>query len=253
MCSTRPLALMLVVFIAVPTAALLGVGCSKTPQERRTAEQETLRAERLRKAQRGKPRKAPSTPPRVVYVPGPATAKTPGAGAGLPPKPAPPPAPAPGATPPVAGPAGGPKPKATGPVPTTPLSKLPSRTLLLHKSLRFQVERRRSTHVTVSYETWAKQIHAYYKRVVRRLGWKKTADFSPGERTKCGGDWGGYYQRKGARMRFHLCGPQSVRAWEGGRMRKQPVLRTITITTYGFHPRQLLGRDYKRRVARRRP
>ena len=216
---------------------LAGSGCKRSPTEERAAREKALRAKRVQAARQARKPPAPPAPPQVVYVPGPTT------------KPAPP------ATPPATSPTAPGPPAwattatgATGPVPTTPLNKLRRRTRLLHSSLSFQGEGRRGTAETVNYESWGLNLHAHYKRALKAGGWKKVGTFSSGERTRCGGDWGGYYEKGPLRMRFHLCGPEAVHGFERGQLRQLPALLSVTITTYGFHPRQILGRDYKRRT-----
>lgn len=139
---------------------------------------------------------------------------------------------------------------AAGPVsPMIPLGKLPAQTALLHPSLEFLSEKRWKNAVMVTYETWAQEVHGYYERTLEKRGWKRVEPLNPDELTACGGDWGGYYHQGQKRMRFHICGPPSS-STNRASMPKLKMARTIRITTYGFHPRQLLGKTYKRSTGR---
>jgi hypothetical protein len=129
----------------------------------------------------------------------------------------------------------------------TPPNKLPRRTPLLHPSLVYQSERRKNGAETVTYRSYGQGLRAHYERVLKAGGWIKMGTFSNDEVTDCGGDWGGHFQKGPLRMKFHLCGPEDQSSWNygRGRMKKQQIQRMLWITTYDFHPRQLLGRDYQ--------
>ncbi len=86
-------------------------------------------------------------------------------------------------------------------------------------------------------------VEAYYESLLPSLGWHKVHGFDPLEKTLCGGDWVGVFQKDGVMFKIHACGAQ----------RLQPEIIAqgtgLFLTYYflpGTRPESILGEDYRR-------
>ena len=84
----------------------------------------------------------------------------------------------------------------------------------------------------VRYETYNGGIQNFYKEKLQHLGWVKIADLSKEDMTRCGGDWGGTYEKEGLKFKLHICGPDA-----------EHVLTNIFFYFYNVEPEVVLGTD----------
>ena len=101
---------------------------------------------------------------------------------------------------------------------------------------------------SVNYEwhgSTLRKVAAFYQRALHRFGWRELRPVSFSERTLCGGDWGGVFEKNGLQFKLHCCGPwEKLKAEQNGKVVEWFGQGYISFYFINTPPESVLGTNY---------
>lgn len=87
---------------------------------------------------------------------------------------------------------------------------------------------------SVTFKTFSGGVIEFYRKELNNGSWKKIEELGAEDMTKCGGDWGGIYEKAGTKVKVHVCG-----------FDQSGALKDISLLFYNnANPEDILGKDF---------
>lgn len=103
----------------------------------------------------------------------------------------------------------------------------------------FLTKRVTAVHYWYNDSMW--DVASSYESLLPSLGWRKVRGLHPWEKTLCGGDWVGVYEKDGRMFKIHACGAQGL----DPEVIEQGHGQFLTYYFYRTRPESVLGKDYR--------